>query len=131
MGQYTMKLSEGAAIMLIVSLAVSLVFVVTHFFTAFSFPWIAWCLLGFGTILTFGREMIAVRDPADGPPPGPIENSVNYALVRFLFSMPALFVASTAFLTLLIASAETFGLLPTLASIASLVLLVQRTLRIK
>ncbi len=68
MGQSKLKLSEVAAIVLILSLALSIVCVVTHFFYAFSFPWVAWCVLGCGAIVTFWSEMIVVRDPSDGPP---------------------------------------------------------------
>ena len=74
-----LKLSEGAAMILILSLAFVIGCVVTHFFPAFSFPWIAWCALGYGAIVTFGREMIVVRDPSDGPAPGSLEASLNTA----------------------------------------------------
>lgn len=126
-----LKLSEGAAIILILSLAFVIVCGATHFFHVFSFPWIAWCALGFGAIVTFGRETIVVRDPDDGPEPGPIESSLNRTLVMLLFSTPAMFVAVTVSLTLLIASVETFGLLATLASVSALYFLVIHALRLE
>jgi hypothetical protein len=119
-----LKLSEGAAIVLILSLVIGVVLAATHFFHVFSFPWIAWCVLGFGAVVTFGREMIVVRDPSDGPAPGPIESLLNSALVTLLLSTPALFVAVTVILTLLIASVDTYGLLATAASVCAVYALV-------
>jgi hypothetical protein len=127
----TMNLTAGAAAILVLSLAAAIVGFVTHFFHAFSFPWIAWCLLGFGAIITFGREMIVIRDPADGPGAGPIGSRVNAALARVLLSTPYSFIAATVVVTLLYASVDTFGLLPTSASLFALYVTVRRALRLE
>jgi hypothetical protein len=124
-----LKLSEGAAIVLILSLVIGVVFAATHFFHVFSFPWIAWCVLGFGAVVTFGREMIVVRDPSDGPAAGQIESSINSALVKLLLSTPACFVVVTVILTLLIASVDTYGPLPTLVSAGAVYFLVKHALQ--
>jgi hypothetical protein len=126
-----MKLTEGAAILLVLILAALAVGAASYFFHAFGFPWIAWCALGYGAIVKVGGEMIVVRDPTDGPPAGPIEAFVNRTLVRLLLSTPAWFLASTVFLTLLIASAETFGLLPTSVSVTALIFQVKHSLRLE
>ena len=129
--RHTMKLSEGAALVLILSLALAQVFVVTQFFHAFSFPWIAWNVLGFGAIFTFAREMIVVRDPSDGPAAGPIESTINATLVKLLLSTPAWFVATAVILTLLYASADTYGLIPTLGSVCAVYVLFLHALHIE
>jgi hypothetical protein len=131
MGQHKLKLSLGAAILLILSLALALIFSVTQFYPAFSFPWIAWTVLGFGAVATLGRGLITVRDPSDGPVAGKIESAVNKAIAIILLSMPALFLVSTVVLTLLFASVETFGLLMTVASVLILYAVVKYALSLE
>ncbi len=126
----TMNLTAGAAAILVLSLAAAIVGFVTHFFHAFSFPWIAWCLLGFSAIITLEREMIVVRDPADGPGAGPIESRVNAALARVLLSAPSGFIAAIVVVTVLYASVDTFGLLPAFASLLALYATVHFALRL-
>jgi hypothetical protein len=74
--------------------------------------------------------VITVRDPSDGPPAGTIESFLNHSLARLLISMPTMFVAATMTLTLLIASAETYGLFLTLASVSALYLVLKHALRV-
>ena len=125
-----MKLTEGAAILLILLLAAVVVGATSKLFHAFSFPWLAWCALGYSALVTFGRELITVRDPSDGPPAGPIESLVNATLAKLLLSMPLMFVAASIALALLVASVETHGLIATLASIVAMCLVVKNALRI-
>ena len=118
-----MKLTESAATIVILLLAGVVVNTASYFFSPFNLPWIAWCALGYGAIFTLVGELIAVRDPSEGPVPGKIESAVNTTLT-LLFSTPVLFVVVAVALTLLIVSVDTYGLLPTLASVAALYLLV-------
>ena len=129
MTTYKMKLSEGAAIFVILLFAGVVVFAISFTFHAFSFPWVAWCGLGFGAIVTFGRELIVVRDPSDEPASGEIDSTL-ITMLSFLFSTPVLFVIVAAALTLLFASMDSFGVLPTLASVSALYFLVKHALRI-
>ena len=124
-----LPLTEGAAILLMLSLALLIVGFASHLFQVFSFPWIAWCALGGGALVTFGRELIMVRDPIDGPAAGKLESAVNSAIVIVLLSTPALLAVSTIVLTLLYASAGTFGLLPTVVSVIALYAMVKHALR--
>jgi hypothetical protein len=124
-----MKLTEGAAIVLILFLAFVVVCAATHFFHAFSFQWLAWCVLGYGVIVTFSREMITVRDLNDEAALGTPLSERKLRIAEILFSAPSLFIIISVLLALLFASVDTFGLLATIGSLLALEYLVKHALR--
>jgi hypothetical protein len=124
-----MQLTQGAAIRLILTLAALVVGATSYFFHAFSVPWLAWCALGYGAIVTIGREMITVRDLNDEAALGTPLSERKLRIAESLFSAPSLFIIVTILLTLLFASVDTFGLLASIGSLLALEYLVKHALR--
>jgi hypothetical protein len=124
-----MQMTQGFAILLILTLAALVVGAASYVFLAFSFPWLAWCALGYGAIVTIGREMIRVRDLNDEAAPGTPLSERKLQIAEIFLTLPSLFIIVTVLLTLLFASVDTFGILATLGSLLTLEYLVKHALR--
>jgi low affinity Fe/Cu permease len=124
-----MQLTQGVAILLVLTLAAVVVSAATYFFLPFSFPWLAWCALGYGLIVTLGRELITVRDLNDEAALGTPLSERKLRIAEILFSAPSLFITISVLLALLFASVDTFGLLATIGSLLALEYLVKHALR--